>query len=349
MVVVMISCFVRNNIDLLEPFNHAAANVSRNNEAHRESMVRLQPFSIGLVRNDNVIGRVHCPRQWHRCPILDALSPGFFLERPRSHLVGQIFVSNKFHVLASHVSFRNTGLQQQVTQQDTLPNIGGNSRGSPVKTNRLSDQVLFLAAVSGAHQGDGQLSGWHGRNLVHGEFQWIRHERPSHSDGVVFPSELGAGGMIAHIMQRRRSNKLVLVQDRQGRFHIEGVLARQTYQATITGHPFVGCFNITDIRWAIEHGLGFGNIRNRAFTTFVTDFQKGNRNGAGVRSVEFLARRLLSLTSVKGIIAHRLGLVICLASHVTLACLMDNQIRGVSRRHDGKIGSERCSEDCPNV
>jgi hypothetical protein len=100
----------RNHINVLEPFDHAPTNVSRNNETNRKAVIRLQLLAVGFVGNQDIVGRVHGTSQRNTRTVLDKLTPGLVLEGTRSHLVGEILDTDKLDVLAGHVAFRNAGI-----------------------------------------------------------------------------------------------------------------------------------------------------------------------------------------------------------------------------------------------
>ncbi len=45
-----------NDVDMLEPLNHSATNIARNDETDGVSVVGLQFLAVGLVGDDDIIG-----------------------------------------------------------------------------------------------------------------------------------------------------------------------------------------------------------------------------------------------------------------------------------------------------
>mmetsp|Transcript_8401 Transcript_8401/g.12948 ORF Transcript_8401/g.12948 Transcript_8401/m.12948 type:complete len:215 (-) Transcript_8401:673-1317(-) len=111
----VIAGFVIEHRNVRQPLDHASTNVAGYNETHRKAVIGLEAFSVGFVRHNNIIGGIHGTREWHRGTVLDRFAPGFFRKRSGTDLVGQVFGSHKFHVLASHVLGRNSGLDQQIS------------------------------------------------------------------------------------------------------------------------------------------------------------------------------------------------------------------------------------------
>mmetsp|Transcript_12928 Transcript_12928/g.37238 ORF Transcript_12928/g.37238 Transcript_12928/m.37238 type:complete len:229 (-) Transcript_12928:328-1014(-) len=59
MIVVVVLGFVRNDIDCLEPLDHATTDVSRNDQTDRVSVIREQLGAVGFKSDHDIVGRVH--------------------------------------------------------------------------------------------------------------------------------------------------------------------------------------------------------------------------------------------------------------------------------------------------
>mmetsp|Transcript_6072 Transcript_6072/g.14705 ORF Transcript_6072/g.14705 Transcript_6072/m.14705 type:complete len:506 (-) Transcript_6072:312-1829(-) len=247
-VVIMVLGFMRNDIDLLEPLNHSTTDVTGDNKTDRVSVIGLQFFAIGLVRNDNVVRRIHSSCERNRGSILDLLAPRFVFEWTWANFVGKIFDTDEFYVLTSHVLLLNTSGKEQIPQSDSLPYVGRNTTRAPVEPNCLANLVLFFSSISSTHERDRKFS-WFGQgdNFIHGEFHRFADTRPSDFDGVLFPGEARACTVVTNVMKRRRRDKSSLTQFLHRWFDVERVATGQTDQSSVTGEPLVRSSNITMI------------------------------------------------------------------------------------------------------
>ena len=88
LVVIVVTCLIGNDIDMLQPLNHPSSDVSWYDETDRISVIRLENLSVRLIGDNNVVGRVHGSSKWDGGSILDRLSPivrrGMDLVRPCS-------------------------------------------------------------------------------------------------------------------------------------------------------------------------------------------------------------------------------------------------------------------------
>mmetsp|Transcript_17454 Transcript_17454/g.27181 ORF Transcript_17454/g.27181 Transcript_17454/m.27181 type:complete len:636 (+) Transcript_17454:561-2468(+) len=167
-VVVVILGFEFEDIDLSEPLNHAAANVSRNDETDGETVIGLELLAVGLVRDDDVICRVHGTSQGDASSVLDELTPLSILEGSRSDLVGKVFHSYEFNVLSIHVHvIGDAHLLEEMSHRDSFPHVGGNSTGSPVESNGLTEHILFLSAVTSTNKCNRKLTLGHIHQIIH--------------------------------------------------------------------------------------------------------------------------------------------------------------------------------------
>ena len=116
MIMVMILRFMLQYINVGKPLDHTSTDISRDDKSDGKAMIWLQSLSIGFVRDNNVIGRVHSTGQWYRCTILDEFTPWFLLEGSGTNLVWQILMTNEFHMLACHVGLLDTCRQEQITK-----------------------------------------------------------------------------------------------------------------------------------------------------------------------------------------------------------------------------------------
>mmetsp|Transcript_29517 Transcript_29517/g.53549 ORF Transcript_29517/g.53549 Transcript_29517/m.53549 type:complete len:390 (-) Transcript_29517:856-2025(-) len=103
MVMVMVLRLMLQHIDRRDPLDHPSANVSRNDQTDGKSVIGLEPLSIGLVSNDDIVRGIHRTRQRDRGTVLDQLAPRFILEWPGSNLVGQILLSDEFNMFPRHI------------------------------------------------------------------------------------------------------------------------------------------------------------------------------------------------------------------------------------------------------
>mmetsp|Transcript_26652 Transcript_26652/g.62603 ORF Transcript_26652/g.62603 Transcript_26652/m.62603 type:complete len:358 (+) Transcript_26652:1218-2291(+) len=124
MVMVMVLRFVRNYVDLLQPLDHSTADVTWDDETHRVTVVWEQLSSVGLICDENIISGIHCASEGNRCSILNLLSPWFVFKWTRADLVRKVFNADEFNMLTSHVAFFHTSSKEEITESDTLPNIG---------------------------------------------------------------------------------------------------------------------------------------------------------------------------------------------------------------------------------
>ena len=88
MVVIMILCFVINDINVCQPLDHTSTNVAGDDQTDRVSMIRLQSFTIGFICDQDIVCWVHGACERDGGTILDQLSPWFIRERSRADLVG---------------------------------------------------------------------------------------------------------------------------------------------------------------------------------------------------------------------------------------------------------------------
>jgi len=142
------------------------------------------------------------------------LSPRLLLEGSGSELVGQVLDADELNVLTGHSLLGHAGPEEQISERYALPYVGRDPARSPVEPYGLTDHVLFLPAVAGAHEGDWQLPRLHAHQLVHADLE--RRSRDlrmsTHLDGVFVPLEVGTGAVIPHVVQARGGDELVLVE-----------------------------------------------------------------------------------------------------------------------------------------
>ena len=219
--------------------------------------------------------------------LLTKLAPGLVLEGSWPDLVGKVLDADEFHVRASHILLADASPEEQVAKHHALPNIGGNAGGAPVETDGLADHVLLLAPIAGTYQRDGQLTRFHGGQLVHADLKGLRNEtgRPPDANLVLVPGQLRTGTVIAHVMQTRGRDETELVVNGQRRLDVEGMTASQTDQTTVTGDPLVGSALVAIVgsRLQIEHILGILDNLGRGSVLVLRE--KWDGNGAGVRAL----------------------------------------------------------------
>mmetsp|Transcript_16157 Transcript_16157/g.51567 ORF Transcript_16157/g.51567 Transcript_16157/m.51567 type:complete len:360 (+) Transcript_16157:1845-2924(+) len=207
-----------------EPLDHAAANVAGNDEAERVAVVRGQALAVLLVREDEVAGRVHrhVPR-----------------DRRAVAAQGHHLGADKADMVCAVGGLLHAALEQHVAQQHALPDGGGDSRSAPAEADCLLYQVLLLAAIAGADEGDRQFARRHGENVIHGEGGGCVDEAAD-VELVSCPLALGHGAVVAHVVQRRRSQEPTLHQLWQRGLHVERMAAGQTDHVRVAGHPLIG-------------------------------------------------------------------------------------------------------------
>mmetsp|Transcript_12285 Transcript_12285/g.25895 ORF Transcript_12285/g.25895 Transcript_12285/m.25895 type:complete len:505 (-) Transcript_12285:513-2027(-) len=247
-VVVVILGFVFDDVDFLEPLDHSATDVAGDDQTDGIAVIGLQFFPIGLKGDHDVVGGVHGAGERNGGSVLDLLSPRFVFEWTGAHLVGQIFDTDELNVLSPHVGLLDSGFEKQIPQADSLVDVGGNTAGTPVESNRLADLVLLFPSVSGTHESDGNFFGWSDRyQLVHGN----RHGGGDFStdvDGVLFPGQFGDGTVVSDVVQGRRREKPRLSQFGHGGFHVKWMATRQSNQSSVARKPFVRCSDVAVVR-----------------------------------------------------------------------------------------------------
>mmetsp|Transcript_10612 Transcript_10612/g.14314 ORF Transcript_10612/g.14314 Transcript_10612/m.14314 type:complete len:345 (-) Transcript_10612:525-1559(-) len=173
-VMIVILGLVFNDVDFCKPLDHSASNVTRNDETDRISMIGLEDFTISFIGNKDVVGRVHGASKRNGSTVFDKLAPLLVREGTGTNLVGKILNTNKLDMFATHVLLRDSGLEEEIAKHDTLPDVGGNTAGTPIEANCLTDHVLLLAAISSANKSHGQLTRLHSNELVHADLKRIR-------------------------------------------------------------------------------------------------------------------------------------------------------------------------------
>mmetsp|Transcript_37678 Transcript_37678/g.64262 ORF Transcript_37678/g.64262 Transcript_37678/m.64262 type:complete len:501 (+) Transcript_37678:1389-2891(+) len=287
-VMVVVLRLVLQDVDVSEPLNHTATNVSGNDEAHGETVIGLKLLSIGLVRNENIVGGVHGARQRNGRSILHKLAPWLVLERSGSNLVRKILMSNEFNMLAGHVALLDAGSEEKITKEHSLPNIGRDTSGAPVESNGLTNHVLLLTAISGAHESYGKLTSGHVDNVVHAEVQLAR-DHAANAHAVLLPLDVRTGAVVAHVVKAGGGDELEFLVDVQRRLDVEGVTAREAHELSVAGDPFVGSSNVAviGVRLEIPHVLGLGDDEGAGRAAILV--RHGNGYGGGVGPISLLA------------------------------------------------------------
>ena len=228
--------------------------------------------------------RISSKDNWKSNIELTKLAPGLILEGSRPNLVGKIFDANELDVLACHILLTDTGLEEQITKHHTLPNVGGNSRGTPVESDGLTDHVLLLASIAGTYQSDGKLTRFHGGQLVHANLKGLRNEtgRTTDADLVLVPGQLRTSAVVANVMQARGCDETELIVNGQRRLNVERMTTSQTDQTAVTRNPLVGSALVAIVGSGlqVEHVLGI--LDNLGGRSVLVLGQKWDGNGAGV-------------------------------------------------------------------
>ena len=289
-VVIVVLRLVLDDVDVREPLDHAAADVPRYDEPHREAVVRLQPLAVGLVRDQDVVRGVHRAGERDRRAVLDELPPRLVLEGSGTDLVRQVLPPDELHVLAPHVPVPHARGEEEIAQRHALPHVRGHAPGAPVEPDRLPDHVLLLPPVAGAHERHRQLPRRHGRDVVHAEIELVRDEVPPDAQAVLLPLDVGTRTVIPDVVEAAGGDELELLMDREGRLDVEGVPSGQPHELPVAGDPLVRRAHVAvvGVRAQVPHGRGLrDDVRARGASVLV---RHGHGDGGGVRTVQLLAR-----------------------------------------------------------
>mmetsp|Transcript_23943 Transcript_23943/g.34272 ORF Transcript_23943/g.34272 Transcript_23943/m.34272 type:complete len:211 (+) Transcript_23943:696-1328(+) len=207
------------DIDVCQPFNHAAADVSWDDKADGISSIRVEPFSIGLEGNHDFISWVYGLTKRNGSSVLAKFSPGLIREGTNSDLVWQIFSSNEFDILTFNIGDINTSSLKNIPDKNTFVDISSTGCGTPVETNSLSDHIELLTTISTTRNTDRELSGWESLSqLIHRELQFVCNKRPTYIQLVRGPVQLWRLTVITNDMKIGRRQEPCIVQHLEWRF-----------------------------------------------------------------------------------------------------------------------------------
>ena len=224
-VVVLARCLA--HADRLEPLDHAAANPSGDDHAHREAVVRLQALAVVVVSDHDVPRRVHGGVDVNGRAVL---------------AIGQVLGAHKLHV--PRLALAVSRFHQDVPQPHTSPEARRVTGGAPVEADGLLHHVLLLAAVASAYQRHGNGERGHRNQLGHGQ----RERRVDHSvdaDDVLVPALLRAVAVVADIVQRGRRDEALMEERLQRRLAVERVFASEADEIWVSRDPAVRRFLVS--------------------------------------------------------------------------------------------------------
>merc|ERR1719506_1974127 len=112
-----------------------------------------------------------------------------------------------------------------------------------MEANALLDEILLLAAVASTIEGHRYRDLWQLHELRHCQLHGFVNKTRD-LDRMGIPEELGADTVVANVVERCRSEELVLSEDRQWCFTVEWVDACKAIQALISRYPLVSVVRI---------------------------------------------------------------------------------------------------------
>mmetsp|Transcript_18663 Transcript_18663/g.62548 ORF Transcript_18663/g.62548 Transcript_18663/m.62548 type:complete len:682 (-) Transcript_18663:56-2101(-) len=237
------------HLDGSEPLDHAPADVARDDEAHREAVVRHERAAVLLPGEHDVVRRVHDAVQRHRGAV-GAVGPlGQLLRGPV-----------EAHVQAALRVVLYARGEEHVAEAHAAPHGRGPGRRAPAEADGLLDHVLLLAAVPGAHEQDRDLAKGQLLQVGHRDGRRLLNEA-AEADPPVVPDLLllprvceldGDGAVITHVVELGRTDEALLHDEGERRLAVEGVQAGEPDELGVPRDPAV---------WAVLVALvHFGDI-----------------------------------------------------------------------------------------
>eukprot|EP00959_Pyramimonas_sp_CCMP1952_P090891 1902758-Pyramimonas_sp.AAC.1 len=129
-------------------------------------------------------------------------------------------------VLAGGGHGGDTTLLEEDVHGDPSPHGGAHTTRAPVEADGLLQHVLLLAAVTRAHQRDGDALPRHVHDVVHGESPHPG-DVALHPNPVLVPLDFGGCAVVAHVVDGRRCDEARLVKQLGSGLAVERVATCQ--------------------------------------------------------------------------------------------------------------------------
>mmetsp|Transcript_52754 Transcript_52754/g.97641 ORF Transcript_52754/g.97641 Transcript_52754/m.97641 type:complete len:297 (+) Transcript_52754:1773-2663(+) len=234
--VVMVLRWLVGDGDCGEPLDHSATNASWEKSSQRCSVVRSEPFTILLEREQHVTFTVQGPTNVNGSTILTCFTLWQLSQR-----------SIKVDVSVFLACLCDPQCCKEVTQANTRPNTVANCCRSPVEANSLLAHVLLHAAIAStdeSHREADYRAKLAFNQVLHTEAIGSSHSKVLELDFMRLPVKSWNCSMVPHNMQGWWGDPAAFLQLVEGRLRVEGVSSSEAKHVLVSLDPLIWSANI---------------------------------------------------------------------------------------------------------